>query len=288
MTTRLTLREVLAVEDDPAILEHRCAATGLLTWPLLRNQFLRSLTAPGHYHGIETAGPPPRGRHLRALAALPEAVWTNARRWHELRGDILIMASGAGHFQRSSRSFNRITDYFAMESIERTVTIEGLMDWKVPVDRYNEKAYYFLPWQGKIDLLGRLRRSSRHRQAAAELVELVRRRAAELVDLRIADAQAEYLKSMVAMKIARLPTLLSTYRSLLDRVRPRLVLLEQGCYSDLGVFNHVAREMAIRVAEPQHGLISSGHDAYSYAATLRDSPEYRTYLPHDFLGYGSW
>ena len=288
MTPSLTLAQVLAVEDDPAVLAHRCPDTGLLTWPLLRNQFLRSLTAPRHYQGLQTAGPPPRGRYRRALAALPRALWANARRWRELRGDILIMASGAGHFQRSSRSFNRITDYFAMEAIQRTVTIEGLMDWRVPVNRVNEKAYYFLPWQGRIDLLGRIRQAPRHRDAANAIVESMCKRAGELLDLRIADAQVDYLTSMVARKIARLPTLLAAYRALFDRVRPRLVLLEQGCYGDLGVFNRVAREMKIRVAEPQHGLISSGHDAYSYAATLRNSAEYRSYLPHDFLAYGAW
>jgi len=288
MNPNVTLAEVLTIEDDPAIFERRCATTGLLTWPLLRNQFLRSLTEPLHYPGVQTIGPPPRGRYRRALSALPKVLWANARRWGSLRADILIMASGAGHFQRSSRSFNRITDYFALESSQRTVTIEGLMDWQVPVNRYNEQAYYFLPWQGKIDLLGKLRRVPAHLEAATDLVEFVRKRAVDLLDLRIAESQADYLKSLVATKIARLPGLLSTYRALLDRVQPKLVLLEQGCYSDLGVFNRVAREMNIRVAEPQHGLISSGHDAYSYSATLQESAEYRGYLPHDFLGYGSW
>jgi len=288
MNPNLTLAKVLAIEDDPAILEHRCASTGLLTWPLLRSQFLRSLTSPLHYQGVQTIVPPPPRRYRRALSALPKVLWANATRWRRFHGDILIMASGAGHFQRSSRSFNRITDYFAMESIERTVTIEGLMDWLVPLDRFNERAYYFLPWQGRIDLLGKLRQRRRHDEAAAELVECVRKRARDLLGLSIADAQADYLKSMVAMKIARLPGLLGTYRALLERVRPKLVLLEQGCYSDLGVFNLVAREMRVRVAEPQHGLISSGHDAYSYAATLRNNADYRRYLPHDFLGYGSW
>jgi hypothetical protein len=288
MLPNLTLAAVLAVEDDPGLLERRCASTGLLTWPLLRNQFLRALTSPLLYPGVQTIGPPPPGRYRRALSALPRTLWANAKRWNRLRGDILIMASGAGHFQRSSRSFNRITDYFAMESLERTVTLEGLMDWQVPVDRANENAGYFLPWQGRIDLLGKLHGAARHRREAAELVEFVRGRALDLLDLRIADSQAAYLTSMVAMKIARLPALQSTYRALLAKVRPRLVLLEQGCYSDLGVFNVVARQMGIRIAEPQHGLVSAGHDAYSYAATVRNSAEYRDYLPHDFLGYGAW
>jgi hypothetical protein len=46
--------------------------------------------------------------------------------------------------------------------------------------------------------------------------------------------------------------------------------------------------MGVRVAEPQHGLISRGHDAYNYAEALRSSPEFRRYLPHDLLGYGRW
>jgi len=57
------------------------------------------------------------------------------------------------------------------------------------------------------------------------------------------------------------------------------VLVEQSCYGDYGIFNHVAREMGIRVAEPQHGMISAGHDAYSFAPAIRDSDEYRLYLP---------
>src|SRR6185369_5496054 len=194
MNPNLTLAKVLAIEDDPAILGHRCASTGLLTWPLLRSQFLRSLTSPLHYQGVQTIVPPPPRRYRRALSALPKVLWANATRWRRFHGDILIMASGAGHFQRSSRSFNRITDYFAMESIERTVTIEGLMDWQVPVNRYNEKAYYLLPWHGKIDLLGRLHWSPRHREAAADLVEFMRKRAVDLLDLRIVNSQADYLK----------------------------------------------------------------------------------------------
>ncbi len=284
----IKLADVLTIEDDPAILEYRCPDTGLLTWPLLRNQFMRSLTSPLHYQNAQTITPPPSGRYRRALSALPKVLLANASRWKELRGEILIMASGAGHFQRSARSFNRITDYFALESIDNTVTIEGLMDWKVPVDRFNEKACYFLPWQGKIDLVGKIRKTRRHVEASDDLVEFVRQRAVDGLDLRIEDSQAEYLKSMVAMKTARLPAMLSTYHAILNRVRPKLVLLEQGCYSDLGVFNLVARELRIRVAEPQHGLVSSGHDAYSYSTTLRNSGEYRRYLPHDFLGYGSW
>jgi len=282
-----TLAELLTIENDPAILEHRCPDTGLLTWPLLRNQFLRALASAMYYPGTQVIAPPAPGRYRRALAALPKTLWANGQRWSAMRGDILVMASGAGHFQRDGGSFNRITDYFALESIDDTVTVEGLMDWRVPPNPCNHRTYYFLPWQGRIDVLGKLRQRPRHAKAARELLEYARARAAD-TGLQMAEGQATYLASMVATKIARLPAMLKTYRRLLGKVRPRLVLLEQGCYSDLGVFNLVARDLGIRVAEPQHGLISAGHDAYSYAPVLRESAEYRRYLPHDFLGYGDW
>ena len=93
---------------------------------------------------------------------------------------------------------------------------------------------------------------------------------------------------MLARKLARLPVMQHAYRRLLERVQPRLVLLEQACYGDFAPFNQVAREMGIRVAEPQHGMVSGGHDAYCYAPLLRESEAYRACLPHDFLGYGTW
>lgn len=284
----VTLRDLLEIENDPAILDFRCRDTGMLLWPLLRNQFLRTLSSDLYYPGVEVIAPPPAGRYRRALSALPSTLWENARRWNDMHGDIMIMASGAGHFQRDGKSFNRITDYFAFESMDNTVSIEGLMDWRVPKDRANPRAYYFLPWQGTIDLLGRVLLRSRHVAAAKELVEYARRRALLMLDQPISDSQAAYLTMLVSAKIARLPGMQGTYRRLLGRVRPKLVLLEQGCYSDLGVFNVVARDMNIRVAEPQHGLVSTGHDAYSYARVVRESREFRRYLPHDFLAYGDW
>lgn len=282
-----SLAELLTIEDDAALLELRCIDTGYLLWPLLRNQFLRVLSESMYYDRVTTAEPQPVGRYREAAMALPKTLWANARRWRDLRGDILIMASGAGHFQRAGASFNRITDYFALQDIGRTVTIEGLMDWRVPESPANSRTYYYLPWQGRIDVLGRLRLNARHQSQARELVDLAVRRAA-ILDLVIPSERQASLTALVARKVARLPLMAATYRGLLHKTGARLVLVEQACYSDLGVFNHVAREMGVRVAEPQHGLISQGHDAYNYSETARHNEEFRQYLPHDLLGYGRW
>lgn len=287
MNAHRSLSELLEIENDPAILSFRCQDTGLLLWPLLRNQMLRVLSESMYYEKISTAAPAPAGRHRAALRSLPATLWANARGWNGMRGDILVMASGAGHFRRGGMSFNRITDYFALENVDRTVTIEGLVDWQLPQHPANPRTYFFLPWQGRIDLEGRLRMRAGHVSQAAALVAFAQGRA-QALGLGIPAEKQHALTTLVSRKIARLPAMLAVYRRLLRKVRPRLVLLEQACYSDWGVFNLVAREMGVRVAEPQHGLISRGHDAYNYAEALRLSPEFRRYLPHDLLGYGRW
>lgn len=283
-----SLHDLLVIEDDAAILGFRCPDTGYLTWPLLRNQFLRALISQLYYGDAALVAPPPAGRHRRALVALPKTLWRNARQWSDMRSDILIMASGAGHFPRQGRSFNRITDYFAGQRMAQTRTIEGLMDWQVPARTWNTRTSYYLPWQGAMLLRARLNRKPRHAAHARELVAFVNARAVDRLGVRLSAAQLGVLVERVAAKLSQLPAMAGTYRSLFDRVRPRLLLLEQACYSDHGVFNQVAREAGVRVAEPQHGMITGGHDAYNYAPTVRDSEAFRACLPHDLLTYGPW
>jgi hypothetical protein len=66
------------------------------------------------------------------------------------------------------------------------------------------------------------------------------------------------------------------------------VLVHEGCYGHLAVFNATVREFGIPVAEYQHGMITQGHDAYNVAPRLAASDEYRQTLPDEFLAYGSW
>lgn len=285
--SRPSLAQLLEIENDPAFLAFRCPRSGVLLWPLVRNQFLRQLISDLYYQQaplVSAVRAVPRRQALEALARVLRHNLQQGR----MRGEVLVVGTGAGHFQREGRWFNRITDYLAQESPADTVMVEGVVDWHVPHPRWNRRVAYWLPWQGAITVTGRLLRRDRHVATARELLEYARRRAAQLLGLTITDSNMEMLVGMLARKLARLPVMQHAYRRLLERVQPRLVLLEQACYGDFAPFNQIAREMDIRVAEPQHGMVSGGHDAYCYAPVLRESDAYRACLPHDFLGYGAW
>jgi hypothetical protein len=282
-----TLEKLLEIENDQSFLDFRCSETGYLLWPLLRNQFFRILISDIYYNHGTLVGKPSASRYRYILQVLPRVILHNAKHG-KFSGDILIMGSGAGHFQRDGLWFNRITDYFALAFYKDTVTCEGIVDWHVPEPRHNKQSSYWLPWQILIALAGKLQSKHRHVKVVSAMLDHARRRTKSLLGLDISDENIQLLLNMTVPKVARLSFMRWVYRRFLTRTAPRLVLVEQSCFGDYGIFNHVAREMGIRVAEPQHGMVSAGHDAYSFAPAIRDSDEYRQYLPHDFLGYGSW
>ncbi|QVW22562.1 hypothetical protein KJF94_22275 [Pseudomonas hormoni] len=279
--------QLLEIENDPAFLTFRCPRSGALLWPLVRNQFYRQLISDLYYQEAPLIAAVPAVPRGQALASLARVARHNLGQ-RRLSGDVLVIGTGAGSFLREGRWFNRITDYLAQASPPDTVTVEGVVDWNVPRPRWNQRISYWLPWQGAITVAGRLLQRDSHVETAREVLAYARQRAHDLLDLSIAETQMDMLVGMLARKLARLPVVHHAYRRLLEKVRPRLILLEQACYGDFSPINQIAREMGIRVAEPQHGMVSGGHDAYCYAPLLRDSAEYKACLPHDFLGYGSW
>lgn len=282
-----SLHDLLEIENDPAFLEFRCARTGYLLWPLARQQFLRQLISDLYYKHAPLLAPVGVVPARQALTALSKVLIHNWQR-RRLHGDVLVLGTGAGSFLRDGRWFNRITDYLALASPADTVSIEGVVDWHVPEPRWNERLGYWLPWQVVIAMAGRFSLRDEHVASAKAVLGHARKRAEALLGLSVSAQAMQMLTGLVARKIARLPLMRDAYRRMLETVRPRLVLLEEGCYGERGVFNHVAREMGVRVAEPQHGMVSAGHDAYCYAPLLCESESYRRYLPHDFLGYGRW
>ncbi|KPA96678.1 hypothetical protein [Pseudomonas asplenii] len=281
------MKELLQIENDPAFLEFRCAKTAYLLWPLIRIQFFRQLISDLFYKHASLLAPVSVVPYKSILSVLTKSVFHNTCRQHG-QSEILVFATGAGQFKRQGVWFNRITDYLVEASFRDVATVEGIVDWKFPEPRWNKKVNYWLPRNMLILLSGRMCSRMEHARQAREVLEYARARAFSLCGLSMSDQCVEMLVGVMSRKIARLSIMQSAYRRVLGRVKPRLLILEEGCYSDHGVLNSVAREMGVRVAEPQHGMISAGHDAYNYSSLLCNSEQYREYLPHDFLGYGRW
>jgi hypothetical protein len=273
MRERLSLRDLLAVEDEPALLEYACIATQIPLWPLIRNQFFRFAMSDQLFSRSlvqQKRGENFRRNALGAISAVFRASMHNARA-RALRGPIVITTGSAGLLLQDGRWFNRLTDYFVAASPERTVTLEDLFAWQWRSPRYCERRLFHTPLFLRGYMAGKLRVADRHRRKAGELVALVRERAKRALDWDLGDQRAEFLTRLLARDAAAIPVMSRAYRRLLT-----------------AVFNVTARELGITLAEHQHGLVSAGHDAYNVAPALAASSAYRRTLPEYLLSYGPW
>jgi hypothetical protein len=102
----------------------------------------------------------------------------------------------------------------------------------------------------------------------------------------VSDASWLQLRAMLVAHVNSDRWLCRIYDGLLERLRPRLLLIEDGCYGHWGSLIRRARQHGTHIAEYQHGLVSSNHEAYNYLpqvhATVRDV------LPDTFLAYGRY
>lgn len=282
---RFTLKELLQIEDV-GVLEFRCPETGLILWPLLRNQFFRVLISRVYYKQQPLITYVHAKNHIRLLGILLSIFRYNYN--YKYRNvDVMLFSTGAGHFLKNGLWFNRISDYFT-DLHQNSINVEGIFGNFIPEPRHNKKAYYWLFWKLLISAYGRIFVNKHHRLIALKLINYVSLRAEKLIGMSLTNEEILLLVKILAPKIARLKLMISIYKFFLARFSPKLLIVEEGCYGDCSVLNWVAHEMGIRVAEMQHGMVSAGHDAYCFSEDIVKSEEYRNYLPDDFLGYGDW
>lgn len=288
MGDRVRLDRLLELEDDPAFLELACPTTGVLAWPAIRLQVFRFLLGDRLYGTAPLVNLDRRADLRRVAAGASRAIVHNRRR-PPRRSHVLLLATGAGLIPRDGRSFNRYTDHFADSLGDQAWTMESLFggDWPT-LPRSNQRLGFLADHRLALAIQARVSTRAIHREVAQELVDLAARGGRDRLGWELGDARRKALVTSATRQLATYPAQARFARGLLGRVRPRLVLVEEGCYGQMAVFNATARELGVTVAEFQHGMVTRGHDAYNVAPRLAESPAYRLTQPAAFLGYGRW
>jgi hypothetical protein len=286
----LTLQDLLAIEDDAALLDFRCPRTGLLLWPLVRVAVLRSVMAEllyGDAGGAQVVSAR-RVSPRRAAGTLAKSVLHNARAGRYGPSEVCLMPTGIGLQPWRGKWFNRLSDHFALALPECSIVIEDQFDWQWPFPRHFERVMLHAPLQARMALAGRVATRAEHHALAGRLIGHVAARAEREIGWRMPAERRAALAAMLARKAAALPSGYEAYRRLLAGTGARLLVKEDACYGPASVIIAAARSLGMATAEYQHGAISAGHDGYNFAPTLRASEEYRRTLPDTFLAYGQW
>lgn len=285
----LTLEELLEFENDARFLDFRCAVTGVLLWPAVRNQVIRLIISDLVYGDsplIDIGSR--RGAASIALTGLRTACRNGFRR--PRRSSVLILATGAGMLERNNLFFNRFTDYFSEALEGETCTIEGVSGKILPLPRAVANVFFSTPAKTLLSLRARVAAASskRYLEVASRLISLAEERAAKILGWNMSPERKNWLMQFCARQLASYPLRKKNFEEWVHKVRPRLLLVEEGCYGHMAITNATAHQMQLPVAEYQHGMVTRGHDAYNVAKILLNSADFRKTQPDYFLSYGAW
>lgn len=283
----VTLQDLLEVENDGFFAGCVCPSTGILVWPTIRNIFYRMIMSDWLYPSRPLIDISRKPSMFDVAKSAARAALHNLAHAPQ-RSSVMILATGAGLFEHNGFSRNRYTLYFSQALGGDVWSIEGLFDYEWPLAREGGRLSFSLPGLTAIALFSRIAVTDAVRRIAGEVVERATSRANSLLGWRLDDARKKWLVTSCARQVAGYPQKRKWHMRWLERVKPRLLLVEEGCSGHMAVFNATSREYGAGVAEFQHGLVTGGHDVYNVAPVLERSEAYRRTLPEYFLGYGAW
>jgi hypothetical protein len=196
--------------------------------------------------------------------------------------DVVIVSSSGGLIQRDGKWFDRINDYFAMEMPDRTLVLDTGAHAGYKAPRVPPHVRCFDAFDVIAGVAARLRRPRDVDVSAIEqLITFLRTRfPVAPTEPAIASIRAQLMHWAV-----RLPTLRDLYARFFERVRPRVLLVEDASHGALAHICTWAHAAGIVTAEPQHGVISRSHLAYNYGDAAR--ADLAPCLPSHLLVYGS-
>ena len=285
-----SLFDILAIEDDPAILEFHCPRTRLPLWPLVRLYFLRLVISDKFYKEtplINTSRSAlPAARMTKTLA---RTAWWQLTTKQAQTANILIRATGAGLQQNNGLFFNRLCDHFVAQRPQDTLVLEDYFDWQWPHPRQFDRVLYNTPWRMIDKIKTKFVLDQAQRTIVASMVTWLRQRSCNRLGWEISDDQLTWFQAHAHHAIAAAPIWYERYSRLLIKKQIKLLIAEEASYGGwLVCLIKAAKDLGIPTAEYQHGMVSAGHDAYNYAPALLATGQLRQCLPDFFLTYGSW
>lgn len=293
MKQELMLSDILRIEDSVTIPGVTCPDTGIPLWTAMRTPFLRMIIGEMLYSVpiVNEAGTIRSGSRLSEVAMITKSFAYNACRIRSLNSKypVAVMATGARLVENKGSYFNNLSDYFVSAASNKTIVIEDLFDWRWPFPRHNNNVLIHTPLRVEGALNGRLRARS-YREPARALVDLVSQRAKELLGWDTSEIRRQWLEKICTHGAASFLSRYLRYQSIFKKTGARLLIKEEACYGGADNASAIlaAKHLGMVTAEYQHGVVSSGHDAYNFASAVSDNDAYRQILPDYFLTYGSW
>lgn len=273
------IETLLRIENNPDIISYRFNADDFLIWPLVRyrifsqamdyNQYLSKRSTVKKYRLVKYI--------VNNFLNYPGFVRNKK---------ILIFGTGVTNIKINNNYFNRIHDYYNLVFPDDTVFLESSDNFEYRKPRAFKNTYYYDYMKIMSVLKSKLvtHVDEKTTKAIDNFIEFLNKNFAMGFDQTF----YEMIKNSLIKEATRLSYMKSYFLKLLDRIQPKIVFLEDAHYGGQSYIIKWAKERGIVTAEFQHGTVSKSDPAYNYGEGVRNSKEYKKYVPDYFLTYGEY
>lgn len=220
---------------------------------------------------------------LRSLRYVAQSLWRSPA-WHSSK-EILLLCSGVNWNRENGKFFNTRADYFARQLKDhRTLLIEGASDLRYTLPRATGPVSF----KGGLTVPAAIRAKfgSLPPQDRANLSAFIRM-LERVLGSALTSSDYALMEQRLSRDILRSEAYYGVVSRLLDRLRPRLILMENAHFGfDIEVVV-AARERGIVTAEYQHGAVNPVCPYHNFHPRLL-AAGYSNCLPDFFLSYGDF
>jgi len=277
---------LIALENAaPDALFETLPGTDIQLWPLLRWPVARSLAEVE----LHTAAVRRKVSRFHTVARAASRIAPNRRASRRMRTqrDVLFVVNG-GRFTTSQEGrVNPLVDGFA-----GAVGAEGFVLQDAPIGAFAPRTerpalastFTFDDVAVEVEALAKF--SPLDDAQLSFLHSYVAKIYAEL-DASVPQKRQSETERQLRVRVARARHTVPRFERIIDRVQPRLAVIETGAYGDRSPLIQALKARGTIVAEYQHGWIGASHAAYNAGAAMKE-PVLARCLPDDLLTFGEF
>ena len=275
-----SIDQFLEIEKNEKLYQFKVFDNMVHLWPMIRYQIIFTAL----YEKVEIPNPNDPFKIIYSHAFSYLKTTFKDRSSNAGQNDFIFFGNDVANIKTEQGYYNRLTEYYAKEYVERSILIEQSSNFSYKRPRTYKNVFVHDDILIKSKLIGLFFRLNKK-------------------DLNIIHYFVDFLKSttlwdfkesfwfLIETTIIRLCKEYKIkylyYGRLLDRIKPKIVFLDAASYGYANLALIVAcKDKKIKLVECQHGLISLNHTAYNYHNNL--PAIYLKYLPDYFLSYGKY
>ncbi len=282
----ISMDSLLSIEDNEDILQFRFQFKNIPMWPFIR--FFCFESAIEEANNIESQWRNSKKNNFIKLLVyfVLSYIYNPFRSMNKKRNNIIIFGTDISNIKIGNRYFNRLNELFATCFEDLSIVIEQSDNYKFRRPKSFKRIYYHDWIRIKARLLSIFSlHSQKNRKRIDECINYVKKYFPYNFKTNYVWDKVKCILLSTELKI---PFLYKEYYRLLNKVKPAVVLLEEGhSGSLLSVLIKCAHDLNIHISEFQHGIISINHPAYNYGKGIISSNKI-SFLPHSFLCYGNY